>query len=58
MAHLWFGDGIDKDSLTVTELDIDKGSLTAQRYLEDIFEPHVMPFGPLIGERFTLMHAE
>lgn len=35
---------------------IDNGSLTAQRYLEDILEPHVMPFGPFIDEGFTLMH--
>lgn len=35
---------------------IEGGSLTAQRYVTDILEPHVMPFAPFIEENFILMH--
>lgn len=39
-----------------TELHIvENGSLTAARYVTDILEPIVMPFGPYIGENFCLM---
>lgn len=35
---------------------IENGSLTAQRYVTDILEPHVMPFAPFIGDDFIFMH--
>ncbi|KAL3280355.1 hypothetical protein HHI36_017844 [Cryptolaemus montrouzieri] len=30
--------------------------MTAARYIADILEHHVVPFGPLIGENFIYMH--
>lgn len=35
---------------------IENGSLTAHRYVTEILEPYVMPFAPLIGQNFILMH--
>lgn len=34
---------------------IDGGSLTAQRYIEEILANHVVPFAPFIGDGFILM---
>lgn len=34
---------------------IDNGALTADRYIRDILQDHVVPFAPYIGENFTLM---
>lgn len=40
-----------------TELEIiSNGSLTAQRYITEVLEPHVMLFAPSIGENFIFMH--
>lgn len=40
-----------------TELVVfDRGSVNAQRYVEEILEPHVIPFAPFIGDDFRLMH--
>lgn len=40
-----------------TELVIvDGGALTAQRYITDILEPHVVPFAPFLGDNFIFMH--
>ena len=35
---------------------IDRGRLTAHRYITDILEEHVVPFAPYIGDNFMLMH--
>lgn len=35
---------------------VEGGSLTAHRYITDILEDHVVPFAPLIGDNFILMH--
>lgn len=32
------------------------GRLTADRYITDILEPHVVPYAPFIGEEMLLMH--
>lgn len=32
------------------------GSLNAERYMREILEQYVMPFAPLIGERFQFLH--
>lgn len=34
---------------------IDGGALTADRYITDILQDHVVPFAPHIGENFVLM---
>lgn len=34
---------------------IDGGSLTSDRYITEILEPHVVPFAPFIGEQFIFM---
>jgi transposase len=34
---------------------IDGGSLTAQRYIEEVLANHVVPFAPFIGDNFMLM---
>jgi transposase len=40
-----------------TELvPINEGRMTAHRYITDILEPHVIPYGPFIGDNFLLMH--
>lgn len=40
-----------------TELHIiNRGSLTAMRYVTDILEEYVMPFAPYIGENFLYLH--
>lgn len=40
-----------------TELVIvDRGALTADRYIRDILEPQVIPFAPQVGNGFMLMH--
>lgn len=33
-----------------------RGGITAQRYLEEVLEDHVIPFVPFIGDEFVLMH--
>ncbi|KAL3266096.1 hypothetical protein HHI36_010282 [Cryptolaemus montrouzieri] len=35
---------------------VNNGRMTGARYIADILEPHVLPFGPLIGENFIYMH--
>ncbi|KAL3277559.1 hypothetical protein HHI36_012903 [Cryptolaemus montrouzieri] len=35
---------------------VNKGTMTAARYIADILEPRVVPFGPLNGENFIYMH--
>lgn len=35
---------------------VSRGSLTAQRYVEEVLQDHVVPFAPFIGDNFTLMH--
>jgi len=35
---------------------VDGGALTADRYIRDILQDHVVPFAPYIGENFVLMH--
>lgn len=40
-----------------TELVVfDRGSVNAHKYVTEVLEPHVMPFGPFIGDNFVLMH--
>jgi hypothetical protein len=40
-----------------TELvSINGGSLTADRYIRDVLEPHVLPYAPFVGNDFRLMH--
>lgn len=40
-----------------TELVIIQGGrLTADRYITDILEPHVIPYAPFIGQEFLFMH--
>lgn len=34
----------------------DRGSVTAQRYVEEVLQDHGIPFSPFIGENFRLMH--
>lgn len=34
----------------------DRGSVNAQRYVEEVLQDHVVPFAPFIGENFRLMH--
>lgn len=34
----------------------DRGSVNAQRYVEEVLQEHVVPFAPFIGENFRLMH--
>lgn len=34
---------------------IENGSLTAERYIEEILLPHVLPYAPFIGDEFILM---
>lgn len=39
-----------------TELvPVENGSLTAHRYIEEILDPHVVPYAPFIGENFIFM---
>jgi hypothetical protein len=35
---------------------VNGGAMTANRYIRDILEPHVVPFAPLIGNDSILMH--
>lgn len=35
---------------------VDGGSLTAARYIEEVLLEHVVPYAPIIGEEFLLMH--
>jgi hypothetical protein len=35
---------------------VNGGAMTADRYIRDILEPHVVPFAPFIGNDFMLMH--
>lgn len=35
---------------------VSRGSMTAQRYVEEVLQDHVVPFAPFIGENFILMH--
>lgn len=47
--------GISTDARTEL-IFVDNGALNAHRYIEDILQEAVVPFGPLIGEQFILMH--
>lgn len=47
--------GISADSRTEM-IFVDNGALNARRYIEDILQEAVVPFAPLIGEQFILMH--
>lgn len=38
-----------------TELVVINGSLTAERYIEEILDNHVVPYAPYIGQGFMLM---
>lgn len=33
-----------------------RGSVNAQRYVEEVLQDHVVPFAPFIGDNFRLMH--
>lgn len=46
--------GISMDACTELVV-IDGGSLTAQRYIEEVLENYVVPFAPFIGDGFILM---
>lgn len=35
---------------------VNHGRMTGDRYIRDILEPHVIPYGPFIGDNFTFMH--
>jgi hypothetical protein len=35
---------------------VNGGAMTADRYIRNILEPHVVPFDPFIGNDFMLMH--
>jgi hypothetical protein len=35
---------------------VNGGTMTANRYIRDILEPHVVPFAPFIGNDSILMH--
>jgi hypothetical protein len=35
---------------------VNGGAMTANRYIRDILEPHVVPFAPFIGNDSILMH--
>jgi hypothetical protein len=35
---------------------VNRGAMTANRYIKDILEPHVVPFAPFIGNDSILMH--
>lgn len=35
---------------------VNQGRMTADRYIRDILEPHVIPYGPFVGENFVFMH--
>lgn len=35
---------------------VGRGTMTADRYIMDVLQPHVMPFAPFIGNNFMLMH--
>jgi len=39
-----------------TKLVVVNGALNADGYICDVLQEHVVPFGPLIGENFSLMH--
>lgn len=34
---------------------VNQGRMTADRYIRDILEPHVIPYGPFIGDNFIFM---
>lgn len=54
-GSLMFWGGISWEARTEL-VPIRGGSLTAQRYLAEILEDHVMPYMPFIGENALLMH--
>ncbi|XP_030745248.1 uncharacterized protein LOC115874281 [Sitophilus oryzae] len=35
---------------------VNDSRMTTDRYITDILESHVVPYGPFIGENFVLMH--
>lgn len=35
---------------------VNRGAMTADRYIRDVLEPYVVPFAPFIGDDFMLMH--
>ncbi|KAJ4444397.1 hypothetical protein ANN_06189 [Periplaneta americana] len=35
---------------------VDHGTLNAHRYIEGILQDHLMPFAPIIGQKFIIMH--
>lgn len=47
--------GISLEARTELVL-IQGGRLTADRYITDILEPHVIPYAPFVGQEFLLMH--
>lgn len=47
--------GISMEARTDLVL-VNDGRLTANRYITNILEPHVVPFAPFIGDDFVLMH--
>lgn len=50
---LWGGICLEGRTELVT---VNGGTLTADRYTRDISEDHVVPYAPLIGDEFVLMH--
>jgi transposase len=50
---VWGGISIEARTELVV---VNGGAMTADRYIRDIIEPHVVPFAPLIGDDFMLMH--
>lgn len=54
-GSVMFWGGIQYDARTELVV-VPRPALTAQRYVEDILEEHVVPFAPFIGENFKLMH--
>lgn len=47
--------GVQLDSRTDL-LIVDGGAMTADRYIRQVLEPHVVPFAPFVGDDFMLMH--
>ncbi|KAJ4451911.1 hypothetical protein ANN_03389 [Periplaneta americana] len=54
------GEGLEKAGISnVACIDlvfVDRGTISAQSYIEEILENHMMPFAPFIGQNVTLMH--
>lgn len=54
-GSVMFWGGIQYDARTELVV-IPRPALTAQRYVTDILEEHVVPFAPFVGHQFQLMH--